>query len=189
MQTIKSRLDTGSESYQRNREEMLEMLAYVDELFVEVTEGGGEEAMERLRLRGKMPVRQRIALVLDRDSPFMEISPLAGWNSGVAVGGGLPIGIGIISDVECLILGNDPSVRAGAYNAFSSKKIMRGLEIARENRIPYVQFVESAGGDLRGNPSGGGGGGGGGGPAKPRDPRKPAQRSGPGHFAESGRMY
>ncbi len=56
--------------------------------------------------------------------------------------------------VECLILGHDPSVRAGAFNQFNSKKLMRGLEIARENRLPYVQFVESAGADLRGEGGG-----------------------------------
>jgi len=188
MQAIKSTLDTRSDTYKKNREDMIEMLDYVDELLEEVTEGGGEEAMERLRSRGKLPVRKRVSLVLDRDSPFMEISPLAAWNSYVKVGGGLLIGIGVISGVECLILGNDPSVQAGAYNAWSGKKIMRGLQICRENRLPYVQFVESAGGDLRGNPSGGGGGGGGG-AAKERDPRKPPIPSGTGHFAASGRMY
>jgi len=188
MQAIKSTLDTRSESYRKNREDMTEMLEYMDELFEEVTEGGGEEAMERLRSRNKLPVRQRVSLVLDRDSPFMEISPLAAWNSYVKIGGGLLVGIGVISGTECLILGNDPSVQAGAYNAWSGKKIMRGLQICRENRLPYVQFVESAGGDLRGNPSGGGGGGGGGGD-KERDPRKPPIPSGTGHFAASGRMY
>ncbi|MBW1789014.1 MAG: acyl-CoA carboxylase subunit beta [Deltaproteobacteria bacterium] len=187
MQTIKSQLDTRSEDYQKNREDMIDMLDYLDELFVEVAEGGGEEAMERLRSRNKLPVRQRISLVLDRDSPFMEISPLAGWNSGItAVGSGFIVGIGVISDVECLILGHDPSVRAGAFNAFNAKKLMRGLQISRENRIPYVQFVESAGGDLRGNPSGGNGGGE---DDKDKDPRKPALRSGTFHFAETGRLF
>lgn len=187
MQTIRSQLDTRSEAYKKNREDMIEMLEYMDELFEEVTEGGGEEAMERLRSRNKLPVRQRVSLVLDRDSPFMEISPLAGWNSHVAVGGGMIVGIGVISGTECLILGNDPSVQAGAYNAWSGKKIMRGIQICRENRLPYIQFVESAGGDLRGNPGGGGGRGGGG--DKERDPRKPPIPSGTGHFAASGRMY
>jgi len=176
-------LDTRSETYKKNREDMIEMLEYIDELFVEVSQGGGEEAMNRLRSRNKLPIRQRISLVLDRDSPFMEISPLAAWNSGVTVGSGFIVGIGVISDVECLILGHDPSVRAGAFNAFNGKKLMRGLQISRENRIPYVQFVESAGGDLRGNPSAGKG------DDKDRDPRKPALQSITGHFAETGRLF
>ena len=120
MQTIISQLDTRSERYHKNREDMIDMLDYLDELFVEVSQGGGEEAMERLRSRNKLPLRQRIALVLDRDSPFMEISPLAAWNSGFTVGSGFVVGVGVISDVECLILGHDPSVRAGAFNAFNA---------------------------------------------------------------------
>ena len=81
MPELESSLDVRSKEYQQNRADMLEMLATLDELYVEAGEGGGEEAMERLRSRGKMPIRERIALVLDRDSPFLEISPLAAWKS------------------------------------------------------------------------------------------------------------
>jgi acetyl-CoA carboxylase carboxyltransferase component len=126
-----------------------------------------------------MPIRERIAWALDPDSPFLEISPLAAWRSHVAIGSGFVVGVGVIEGVECVILGHDPSVRAGAFNHFNSKKLMRGLEVARENRLPYVQFVESAGADLRG---GGGGGGGGG---TPVDPLLRVE----GHFAESGRLF
>ena len=74
-----------------------------------------------------------------------------GWKlRAKVVGSGFVVGVGVIEGVECVILGHDPSVRAGAFNPFNSKKLMRGLEIARENRMPYVQFVESAGADLRG---------------------------------------
>jgi|TARA_B100000315_G_C14570821_1_gene585386 acetyl-CoA carboxylase carboxyltransferase component len=182
MQTIKSRLDTRTTEYQQNRQDMLEMLDKIEELHIEASKGGGKEAIDRLRSRNKMPIRERISLVLDRDSPFFEISPLAAYNSGVTIGSGFVIGIGVISDTECLILGHDPSVRAGAFNAFNGKKLNRGLQISRENRMPYVQFVESAGADLRGNPGGGGGRGGG-------DGKPPAMRAGTGHFAESGRLF
>lgn len=155
MQIIKSKLDTRSEEYQKNREEMLDELEYIEGLHTEAAQGGGEEAMERLRSRNKLPLRKRISLVLDRDSPFFEVSPLAAYNSNVKIGSGFIVGIGIIADTECVILGHDPSVRAGAFNAWNSKKLMRGLEIARVNRLPYVQFVESAGADLRGNAGGG----------------------------------
>ena len=114
MPAIQSKLDTRSESYKKNREDMLEMLDYVEELLAEVTAGGGEEAMKRLRSRDKLPIRERVALVLYRDAPFMEISPLAGWNSYQPIGGGFIMGIGVISGVECRISGNDPSVMAGA---------------------------------------------------------------------------
>ena len=174
MSVLESKLDIRSEAFQQNRSDMVDMLDSLEELYAEAAEGGGEEAMNRLRSRNKMPIRERISLVLDKDSPFLEISPLAAWRSSFNVGSGFVVGIGVICGVECLILGHDPSVRAGAFNQFNSKKLMRGLEIARENRLPYVQFVESAGADLRGE-----GGG---------DPEAAIRREA-GHFAESGRLF
>ena len=175
MAVLESNLDTRSETYKQNRSEMMEKLSLLDDLYEQAAQGGGEEAMERLRLRNKMAIRDRIAWALDRDSPFLEISPLAAWRSPFEVGSGFVVGIGVIEGVECVILGHDPSVRAGAFNQFNQKKLMRGLEIARENRMPYVQFVESAGADLRGQ-----GGG--------EDPEAAIQREGV-HFAESGRLF
>ena len=179
MAVLQSQLDTRSAQFQQNKEEMSAKLEQLDGLYTQAAEGGGAEAMERLAKRNKMPIRERIAWALDPDSPFLEISPLAAWRSNVTIGSGFVVGVGVIQGVECVILGHDPSVRAGAFNHFNSKKLMRGLEIARENRLPYVQFVESAGADLRG----GGGGGGGSGP--PVDPLLRVE----GHFAESGRLF
>ena len=175
MAVLESRLDVRSSAYRENRERMLEALARLDELYGEAAQGGGEEAMARLRSRDKMPLRERISLVLDRDSPFLEISPLAAWRSNYAVGSGFIVGIGVIENTECVILGHDPSVRAGAFNQFNSKKLMRGLEIARQNRLPYVQFVESAGADLRGE-------------GGRSDPEASIRRE-ITHFAESGRLF
>ena len=176
MPVLESKLDTRSEVFQQNLSDMHERLNQLQELYDEAAQGGGEEAMARLKSREKMPIRERIGHALDRDAPFLEISPLAAWRSPFAIGSGFVVGIGTIEGVECVILGHDPSVRAGAFNNFNSKKLMRGLEIARENRLPYVQFVESAGADLRGQ---GGSGG---------DPEAALQR-GDGHFAESGRLF
>ena len=177
MAVLASSLDTRSETYLKNRQHSLDKLSEMEELYSEAAQGGGKEAVDRLASRGKMVIRERIAWVLDRDSPFLEISPLAAWRSNYVVGSGFVVGIGVIEGVECVILGHDPSVRAGAFNAFNSKKLMRGLEIARENRMPYIQFVESAGADL-----GGGGGGG------SSDPEQGLRRE-TGHFAESGRLF
>ncbi len=174
MPILESKLDPNSDLFQQNRTDMLDMLNTMDELLAEAAEGGGREAMARLEARKKMPIRERISHALDRDSPFLEISPLAAWRSPYAVGSGFVVGIGIIENVECVILGHDPSVRAGAFNQFNAKKLMRGLEISRVNRMPYVQFVESAGADLRG--------------AGGSDPEAATQREG-GHFAESGRLF
>ena len=173
MTTLTSGIDPRVEGFRKNRDDMVEMLGEIDDLLREAAGGGGEEAMARLRSRGKLPIRERIAKVLDRDTPFLEISPLAAWSSHFPVGSGFVVGIGVISGVECLILGHDPSVRAGAFNPFNGKKLMRGLQIARENRLPYVQFVESAGADLRGVTG---------------DPEQ-AMLQATDHFAESGRLF
>src|SRR5664280_2300125 len=167
---LRSTLDKGSEQYQKNRTDMVEQLTIIDTLLDEAEAGGGEKAMDRMRSRGKLPVRERIALVLDPDSPFLEISALAGYDSDYAMGGGMIVGIGVIAGTECVVMANDPPVLGGALTAYSAKKWARALEIARDNQIPYVSFVESAGADLR---VGGGGGG----------------RMHTAHFAESGRFF
>lgn len=175
MPVLQSTLDVRSEAFEQNRSDMHEALDVLDALQTEAAEGGGPEAMARLAAREKMPIRERVARALDPDTPFLEISSIAAWRSPFAVGSGFVLGIGVISGVECVILGHDPSVRAGAFNAFNSKKLMRGLQIARENRLPYVQFVESAGADLRGQ-------------GGDEDPEAAIQRE-DGHFAESGRLF
>ena len=174
MAALETKVDRRSEQFQKNSQDMMAMLAQLEDLHAEVEACGGAEAMNRFSSRNKQPVRERIALVLDEDAPFLEISPLAGWRSNVSVGSGFIVGIGVVSCIECLILGHDPSVRAGAFNDFNQKKLMRGLEIARENRLPYIQLVESAGADLRGDSG--------------EDPEAAILR-GIDHFAESGRLF
>lgn len=171
---LRSSVDPGSEAFQRNRADMLEQLATIDELLDQAEAGGGPASMERMRSRNKMPIRERIAMALDPDSPFLEISALAAYESDYTIGGGMVVGVGVIAGTECVIMGNDPSVLAGALTPYALKKWMRAIEIARDNRIPYISFVESAGADLR-VPTGGGGG--------------DRQRSQTFHFAESGRSF
>ncbi|MGD9751254.1 MAG: acyl-CoA carboxylase subunit beta [Acidimicrobiia bacterium] len=169
---LPSALDTRSEQFRRNRADMEHLLGVLAELHHQAAAGGGPKSHERLAARGKMPVRERIALAIDRDSPFLEISPLAAWGSDYTVGGGMVLGIGVIAGTECVMLANDPSVLGGAMTTFAVKKLMRALEIARHNRMPYIQFVESAGADLRGDP----------------DPER-SMRTNTTHFGESGRMF
>jgi acetyl-CoA carboxylase carboxyltransferase component len=175
-QPLPTRLDTGSEQFCRNREEMLGLIDEMSELLAQAPEGGGPESTERLRKRGKLPVRERVSLLLDPDSPFLEIGPLAGYMTQSPVGGGMLIGIGVVSNVECSLMFNDPTVLGGAITGVVMKKITRALEVSRQNRLPLIMGVESAGADLRG---GGGGGG---------DPEA-AMRRNMGHFAESGRLF
>ena len=174
MERWQTSIDPDSESFRTNREAMGALLKDIEEQLELARAGGGERSVERLRSRGKMMVRERLELLLDRDSPFLELSPLAGWGTDFAVGGGFVTGIGVVANVECMIAGNDPTVLGGAITPIVGKKIDRALEISRLNRLPYIQFVESAGADLR--PRGGG---------SPED----EMRRQLGHFAESGRLF
>jgi acetyl-CoA carboxylase carboxyltransferase component len=170
-QPLKTRLNLNDDEFISNKKSMLVKLNEIDELLDEAEAGGGPRHHERLAARGKLPVRERIFNFLDPDSPFLEISPLAGYKSDYPVGGGCVAGIGVSAGVECIIFANDPTVLAGAMQAFSVKKWMRAMQIARDCRIPFVQFVESAGGDLR-----------------PRGNRSSVALN-VGHFAESGRQF
>jgi len=171
---LESSLDTGTAAFAQNRADMEEHLAVIEGLLDEAATGGGPESTARLRSRDKMPIRERIAHVIDPDSPFLEISPLAGYDSSYAVGGGFVAGIGVIADVECVICGNDPTVLGGAMTPYMAKKWMRAIEIARHNRMPYVSFVESAGADLRVQTDG-------------SDSKRRRART--DHFAETGRFF
>ena len=129
MPVLESKLDLRSEVFQQNKADMMKMLVYLNELLEEAAGGGGEEAIARLRSREKMPIRERISHALDRDSPFLEISPLAALRSAYAIGSGFVVGIGVIENVECVILGHDPSVRAGAFNELQLKPLHLFLKL------------------------------------------------------------
>ncbi|MBE19340.1 MAG: acetyl-CoA carboxylase carboxyltransferase subunit [Gammaproteobacteria bacterium] len=172
---IKSKLDTSTETFAENKTAMMEKLEKIEELLDYVELGGGMHHHERLAARGKMAVRDRISNFLDPDTPFLEISALAAYDSAYPIGGGAVAGIGIVGGTEVVVFANDPTVLAGAMHAYSTKKWTRAMEIARDNRLPYIQFVESAGGDLRMGGKGSRG--------------KSAPPIMGGHFAESGRTF
>ena len=173
---VASNIDNKSEEFAKYKSSMIEKLDGIEDLLDYVELGGGMHHHERLAARGKLSVRDRIANFIDPDTPFLEISSLAAYASDYPVGGGAVAGIGIVAGTECVIFANDPTVLAGAMHAFSGKKWTRAMEISRVNKIPYVQFVESAGGDLR---MGGGKGKG----------QSRGTILGAGHFAESGRTF
>ena len=147
---LKSNLNLDSDSFLKNKEMMLEKIEHLNTLLNEAELGGGQYHLDRLAARGKMPVRQRIKNLLDPDTPFLEISPYAAYGTTYTVGGGCVAGIGLVADKECVIFANDPSVLGGAMTVYVQEKWMRCIQIARENRIPFINFVESAGADLRG---------------------------------------
>ena len=148
MPTIRSTVDITSAGYRENREAALALLAELEAELARARAGGGPKYVERHHGRGKLLPRERIELLLDRDSPFLELSPLAAWGSDYAVGASLVTGIGVVSGVECLLTANDPTVRGGASNPWTVKKAFRGHDIAAENRLPLVSLVESGGADL-----------------------------------------
>ena len=145
---LKSNIDQNSSEFQKNKEVMLDKLKFLDGLLDQVELGGGKHHHERLAKRGKMPVRERVMKVLDPDSPFLEISPFAAYGTDYTVGGGCVSGVGVVAGVECVVFANDPSVKAGAMTVYVGEKWARAIEIARVNQIPFISFVESAGGDL-----------------------------------------
>ena len=147
---LKSNLDLDSDTFLKNKEMMLEKIDHLNSLLDEAELGGGQYHLDRLAARGKMPVRQRIKNLLDPDTPFLEISPYAAYGTTYTVGGGCVAGIGLVADKECVIFANDPSVLGGAMTVYVQEKWMRCIQIARENKIPFINFVESAGADLRG---------------------------------------
>src|ERR1051325_7887544 len=131
-----------------NREAMLAKLAELEAEQAKARAGGGPKYVERHRRRGKLLARERIELLLDRDSPFLELSPLAAWGTDYTVGASLVTGIGVISGTECVLIAHDPTVRGGASNPFTWKKVLRALQVARENRLPCINLVESGGAGL-----------------------------------------
>ncbi|WP_374456983.1 acyl-CoA carboxylase subunit beta [Nocardioides sp.] len=127
---------------------MLEKLADLDAQHAVAVAGGGEKYVDRHHARGKLTARERIELLVDPGSAFLELSPLAGWGSDFTVGASVVTGIGVVEGVECLISANDPTVKGGASNPWTVKKIFRASQIAEENDLPTISLVESGGADL-----------------------------------------
>lgn len=148
MTVLRTALDTAGVEYAERRAAMLGKLDEVAGEHDKALAGGGEKYVARHRARGKLLARERIELLVDPDTPFLELSPLAGWGSDYAVGASLVTGIGVIEGVECLITANDPTVRGGASNPWTLKKALRANEVASANRLPVVSLVESGGADL-----------------------------------------
>jgi len=131
-----------------HREAMLEKLADLEAEHAKAVAGGGEKYVDRHHERGKLLPRERIELLIDEGSAFLELSPLAGWGSDFTVGASLVTGIGVVEGVECLITANDPTVKGGASNPWTVKKGFRAAQIADENNLPTISLVESGGADL-----------------------------------------
>ncbi|MEU1547201.1 carboxyl transferase domain-containing protein [Nocardia sp. NPDC005745] len=148
MTILRSALDTAAPEYEAAADAMTAKLAEVEAEFAKAIAGGGPDKLARHRKRGKLTARERIELLVDEDSPFLELCPLAGWGSEFHVGGSTIAGIGIVEGVECMIVAPDPTVRGGTSNPWTLRKTLRINDIVRENRLPVISLVESGGADL-----------------------------------------
>jgi acyl-CoA carboxylase subunit beta len=148
MTVLKTAVDPASSDYAANRAALLAKIAELDAEQAKAVAGGGEKNLARHRTRGKLLARERIELLLDPGAPFLELSTLAAWGSEFTVGASVITGIGVVSGVECMINASDPTIRGGASNPWTLKKVLRANEIARQNRLPIIGLVESGGADL-----------------------------------------
>ena len=110
--------------------------------------GGGEKYVDRHHARGKLLARERIELLLDRARRSSSCRRSPAGARDFTVGASVVTGIGVVEGVECMIIANDPTVRGGASNPWTLKKTFRAAQIARENRLPLINLVESGGADL-----------------------------------------
>ena len=150
MPKINSQINPNSPDFQANREHNLQLRQQLQDKLDHIAHGGGEAAEQRLRERGKLPVRERINLLLDPGSPFLEISALAAegvYGEDVPAAGCVG-GIAQVQGVECMIVANDPTVKGGSYYPLTVKKHLRAQAIAAENRLPCIYLVDSGGANL-----------------------------------------
>jgi len=145
--TLTSQVDSGSGEFTRRRERMEALVSELRERSALVARGGGEQALERHRSRGKLPARERIDRLVDPGSAFLELSALAAWElyDGQAPSAGIVTGIGTVEGQECVLVANDATVKGGSYFPLTVKKHLRAQEIAGQNGLPCIYLVDSGG--------------------------------------------
>lgn len=149
MRPLPSQVQTRSETFRANHAANRASIAKLSEALAEARAGGGEKYNTRHEKRGKLLPRERIEMLLDPDAYFLELMPLAGHDQrGVATGGSVVGGVGLVNGVECLITASEATVKGGAINEFGLKKSLRLSEISEKNHLPSIALIESAGADL-----------------------------------------
>src|SRR6476620_4078822 len=147
MTALSSTIEPGSAEFARNAEAMKALVADLRVKLEAAMQGGSEEARARHVARGKLLARERINLLLDPGTPFLELSPLAahGMYGGDVHSASLITGIGRVSGRECVVIANDATIKGGTYYPMTVKKHLRAQDIARENHLPCVYMVDSGG--------------------------------------------
>ncbi len=147
MFTLKTKIDTQSDEFKSNKEAFQQLLKEYRERLALSTSGGSERAVKLHKERGKLLARERINLLIDPNTPFLELSPLAAIDQydNSFPSAGIVTGIGVIHGRETVIIANDATVKGGTYMRYTIKKHLRAQEIAMENHLPCVYMVDSGG--------------------------------------------
>ena len=147
MSQLPSQIEPQSAEFRVREAGMLALVADLNAMTAAIAAGGSPAAMARHRERGKLPVRERIAALLDPGSPFLEFSQLAAFEvyEEPVPAAGLITGIGRIAGRECVIVANDATVKGGTYYPLTVKKHLRAQEIAAHNCLPCIYLVDSGG--------------------------------------------
>src|SRR4051794_36970874 len=147
MDVLESHVDPSDPTFIANRDRMRQLVAELRGHVERARQGGGPKYLQRHRDLGKLPVRERIDRLVDPDSPFVELSPLAAFHmyDDEAPAAGIVTGIGRVSGREVLIVANDATVKGGTYYPITVKKHVRAQQIALENRLPCIYLVDSGG--------------------------------------------
>jgi acetyl-CoA carboxylase carboxyltransferase component len=144
---IESKIDTGSAEFKQNRDAMQVVVRELKARLAEVKKGGPPQHVERHKKRGKLTARERLDRLFDRNTPFLEFSPLAAYDmyDNQAPSAGVVTGIGVVHGRQVLVVANDATVKGGTYFPMTIKKHVRAQEIALQNHLPCVYLVDSGG--------------------------------------------
>ncbi len=150
MTVIQSTIDIKSEAFEENRRHMEAHVSSLNSKLEQIKKGGEKQTQEKHTARGKLLPRQRISQLLDNDSPFLELSPLAAWDvyEDYVPAAGIITGIGTVSGQQTMIIANDATVKGGTYYPLTVKKHLRAQQIAQENSLPCIYLVDSGGAHL-----------------------------------------
>ena len=136
-------------SFNKNEDQIKLMISNLNLKLDKIYLGGGKEKINKQKLKGKLGARERVELLLDKETPNIEIGALAGYKMydehGGCPAGGVIVVMGYVHQKLCIVVANDPTVKAGAWFPITGKKNLRAQEIAMENRIPIIYLVDSAG--------------------------------------------
>ncbi len=147
MAIIETHIDRTDPTFQANASYFQELIDQLAQHVEQVQQGGGVDAVAKHRKRNKLLARERIQLLCDPDTPFLELSPLAAWDmyENEAPSAGIVTGIGLVEGQECVIVANDATVKGGTYYPLTVKKHLRAQEIAEQNHLPCIYLVDSGG--------------------------------------------